>query len=105
MNACDALLFPSWIEGSPNAVKEAMACNLPVVGSDAGDIPELLSRGVGNHVVPVVGEARLDEQARLFADALAAALEVGRSTSRAAMEDLSAQAVAQKLRQVYERVL
>jgi glycosyltransferase involved in cell wall biosynthesis len=45
MNASDCLLHPSASEGSPNVVKEALACNLPVVATPVGDIPELL-RGV-----------------------------------------------------------
>jgi glycosyltransferase involved in cell wall biosynthesis len=41
-NAADLLLHTSASEGSPNAVKEALACELPVVATAAGDIPELL---------------------------------------------------------------
>ena len=37
MSACDALVFTSMQEGSPNAVKEALACNLPVVSVPVGD--------------------------------------------------------------------
>jgi glycosyltransferase involved in cell wall biosynthesis len=40
--AADALLHTSASEGSPNVVKEALACGLPVVATPAGDISELL---------------------------------------------------------------
>jgi teichuronic acid biosynthesis glycosyltransferase TuaC len=42
MNAADCLLLTSSIEGSPNVVKEALMCNLPVVSTPAGDADELL---------------------------------------------------------------
>lgn len=40
MNACDAMLVTSSTEGSPVAVKEALACNLPIISVDVGDIRE-----------------------------------------------------------------
>lgn len=42
MNASDCLVLASCSEGSPNIVKEALACNLPVVAVDVGDVAERL---------------------------------------------------------------
>ncbi len=42
MHGADALLVTSLQEGSPNIVKEAMACNLPVVSVNCGDVAERL---------------------------------------------------------------
>lgn len=39
-NACDVLAFPSFKEGSPNIVKEALACNMSIVATDSGDVLE-----------------------------------------------------------------
>ena len=48
--AVDCLLHTSVSEGSPNVIKEALACNLPVVATPAGDVRELL-RGVNGCAV------------------------------------------------------
>jgi glycosyltransferase involved in cell wall biosynthesis len=42
MNACDVLLFPSYQEGSPNVVKQALACDLPIVATDVGDVRSVI---------------------------------------------------------------
>lgn len=43
INACDALLLTSRHEGSPNIVKETLACNVPVVSVDVGDVRQRIT--------------------------------------------------------------
>lgn len=47
LNACDVLVMTSYNEGSPNVIKEAMACNCPIVSTDVGDIKWVIGDTLG----------------------------------------------------------
>ncbi len=97
MNAADCMVFASRSEGSPNAIKEAMACELPIVATPVGDIPERL-RGVPGCWVT-------DAEPAAIADALLAALDADRTpAARAAVEVLGLGRVAERLLGIYEEV-
>jgi glycosyltransferase involved in cell wall biosynthesis len=57
MSAADCLLVTSSVEGSPNAVKEALMCNLPVVATPVGDVPERLAGVDPSWLCPAEPEA------------------------------------------------
>lgn len=63
MNACDVLVLTSLYEGSPVAVREAMACNLPVVAVDVGDVAGMISGTTGCYLVPPTAPAVADKLA------------------------------------------
>lgn len=99
MNACDALLLTSRHEGSPDVIKEAIACNLPVVSTDVGDVRERLE-GIGGCFIceddrPESVAYHLDHVLQLLRrlDAQTAARELDEST------------LTQKVIEVYETVI
>jgi len=47
INAADVLLLTSKHEGSPNVIKESLACNVPVVSVDVGDVRERIEKIAG----------------------------------------------------------
>lgn len=50
LNAADVLVMTSYLEGSPNVIKEAMACNLPIVSTDVGDVKEVIGNTEGCYI-------------------------------------------------------
>ncbi len=99
MNACDALCFTSMQEGSPNVVKEALACNLPVVSVPVGDVALRLQGIEGCELCP-------DERPETIAAALERVLNRGtRVAGRAAVEHLDEKVITVKVLNIYQSVL
>ena len=57
----ELLVLPSYIEGMPNAIIEAMAAGLPVVGTNVGAVEDVVSDGVTGYIVPPGDVDRLFE--------------------------------------------
>jgi glycosyltransferase involved in cell wall biosynthesis len=97
-NAADVLILTSVHEGSVNVVKEAMACNLPIVSVDVGDVRERLN---GVHLCAVV-EDEPDALGRALREVLR---HTDRSDGRDHMGDVTLKAVSQRLKNFYLHVM
>lgn len=103
MDAADCLLLTSVSEGSPNVIKEAMACNCPIVTTDVGDVNERLANLEGCFVVP---DNELDsERVREVGEAIEKALTFGKRTEgrkRLIEDGLTVELNAKKIMNLYE---
>lgn len=113
MNASDVFVLPTKNEGSPQALKEAMSCNCPIVASDVADIKHLLGDLPGHYILPNkkgtpadwVGDAHsADELAELLKQAFAFN---GHTNGRDRILELQLtnEQVAQCIIKIYEQIL
>jgi teichuronic acid biosynthesis glycosyltransferase TuaC len=97
LNACDLVLLTSMSEGSPQIIKEAMACNCPIVAADVGDIKEVISGIEGCYITSmdpgdVAGKIR---SAIKFA---------GRTKGREKIMKFDNNLIAEKVHSIYKKL-
>ncbi|GAB1723084.1 MAG: glycosyltransferase [Nitrospira sp. CR1.1] len=96
--AADALLLTSRHEGSNNTVKEALACNLPIVATACGDTPERLQGVTWSYIC--------SREAQELGERLATIVTVReRSNGRQNIRDLAVDRVALRIKALYEEAL
>ncbi len=115
LNACDLLILTSISEGSPQIIKEAMACNCPIVATDVGDVKEIIRDTEGCFLVSFKNKDKskktqselIEETCQKIKEALRFAEQVGRTKGRARIIELGldSETVAKKIFDVYKEVL
>lgn len=113
MNACDLFALPSHSEGSPQALKEAMACNCPILATDIADVKTLFGDLPGHYILRNprktherwdADEKSLNEMVTLLQEALQFS---GRTNGRDRITELqlSNEQVAQRLIAIYQSLV
>jgi glycosyltransferase involved in cell wall biosynthesis len=100
MNAVDLVLMTSFTEGSPQFIKEAMACNCPVVSVPVGDVPDVVN---GIEGCFISSYEPID-----VADKMNMALDFGKRTegrNKIIELELDVEAVAQKIITLYQKLI
>ncbi len=98
LNAGDVCMLPSFAEGSPNAIKEAMAASIPIVATDVGDVIDLITKTEGCYICDFTADDATTK--------LKKALAFGRrTTGREDIKHLDSNVVAKKIINIYDKVL
>jgi len=97
-------VLSSDVEGCPNALLEAMACQVPAVATSVGDVPLIVTEGVDGYVVaPGDPQAMADALARLL-DNPDRALRMGAKARRSVVSRFTWDAVASRILEEYSVV-
>ena len=100
MQAVDAFLMTSFTEGSPQVIKEAMACGCPIVSVDVGDVKERIGEIPGCYIA--------ERDAKSIAGKLKEAMAFdGRTLGRMAVVDsgLSNDSIASRIISIYKTLI
>lgn len=100
MNAVDAVLLTSFSEGSPQFIKEAMACGCPIVAVDVGDVREITANIEGCYVANACTKEEIAEN-------LKQALTFGKKTqgrARITALGMDNTVIANKLKEIYKKI-
>ena len=96
-----AVLPSEWYENAPYSVLEAMAMGKPVIGADAGGIPELVQNGRTGLIFESKNTVHLSEQMNRLFSAPQMAAEMGREARRRIEEEFNRDIHYEKLSEVY----
>ena len=98
LNECYLALLPSESEGSPQFIKEAMACNCPIVATNVGDIKEIIGNTEGCYLTSFDPDD--------VADKIKKAIEFGKRTDgRKKIMHFDNDLIVEKLLSVYKSVI
>ena len=98
MNAVDILIVTSHSETGPLVVKEALACNCPIISTDVGDVKEL-ANGTKNCYIVEYDAKQIEQRIR---DILSSNKK---SDGRAAVKHFGLEKIATDVYEVYKRVV
>jgi len=98
-NACNVVIFTSKGEGSPNVIKEAMACNCKIVSVAVGDVPERFKEVKGCFLC----QYKVEDISKKIIEALN--FPDKEVNSRQATLSLNSSLIAERLSEVYHLVI
>jgi glycosyltransferase involved in cell wall biosynthesis len=105
MKNCELFVLPSYVEGLPNVVLEAMACGKPVVASEVMGIPEEVSDGVTGLLIQPGDVSGLTEAIQFLTNNPARAREMGMRGRERVAKEFTWERNASEMMSIYQEVI
>ncbi|MDR0830723.1 MAG: glycosyltransferase family 4 protein [Prevotellaceae bacterium] len=98
MNAADAVLMTSRTEGSPQFIKEAMACNCPIISVNVGDVESVIADTENCFVCAYNAEEIAENLQKII-------IANTRTTGRNKVLNFDNKKVAKKIIDIYKKII
>lgn len=105
LKAADLFVLPTYYEGLPNAILEAMACGLPVISTRVGGIPEAVIDGESGILINSKDEDALRSAIEFLLNSNGLAMEMGRNGRAIIERKFSWQRNAEETVRIYEDII
>ncbi len=105
VNACDFFVMPSLSEGTPLALLEAAALSKPIIASDVGGIPDVLTHERNGLLVPPANACALSEALAWVCENRMGAMRLGQQAREDFVQKFTMQRLLDQLIQVYRKAI
>ncbi len=105
LGACDLFLLPSETESFGMAALEALACEVPVIATRSGGLPEVVHDGESGYLLPVADVHGMAQRAIEILSDNTVRTRMGKRGREIAIEEFDEIKVVPVYRQMYERVM
>lgn len=97
-------IFPSYYEGLPTSILEAMACGVPVIATGVGGIPEVISDGENGFIVPIKDPKAITNSVIKLLENQKLRIKMGKIARKTIEENYSWDSIASKALEYYKSI-
>ncbi|MGP8022894.1 MAG: glycosyltransferase, partial [Methanobacterium sp.] len=101
----DIFVLPSYSEGFPLVIIEAMSCGLPVVASNVGGIPEIVKNNINGFLVPPKNVIKLIQKLEILINNNELRDQIGKGSLNTISDEFNINKKADKLLKIYKNAI
>lgn len=105
LQICDIFTLPTLHETLSMALLEASYCSLPLIASDVGGVPEIISNGINGLLVPPANPIALSEAIRILSEDKDLRIQMGKKAKENIDFNFSEKSIITRIDDLYQSLL